>query len=288
MTSQPDATVRERPAASRPRPDGILVLAKVKAVLEALRDMGEAGPSEIALRIGANKSTTFRLVSSMERMGLLDRTPRGTYALGLWLMELGALVESRLDLRRVAESELEQINRDVALTVFLTVRHADQATCIDRIAGPNVDVMALRLGGILPLYSGAGPRVLLSGLPAPELDAYLDGAPFRLLTPHTLSTAEQLRADVQITRRRGYVLSMEDVTVGVAALGVPVFDASGSVVAAISVAGLRHDFEGEHELDLAARLKSSAARVSAALGAPSGAHSLDHESEVMGSEHLGR
>ncbi len=268
MTSQLDPVPVDIGVASRSRPDGILVLGKVKAVLDALADLGQAGPSEIAARIGANKSTTFRLVTSMERIGLLDRTPGGSYALGLWLMELGALVESRLDLRRIAESELVGLNQGVALTAFLTVRHADQATCIDRIAGPNVDVLALRLGGILPLYSGAGPRVLLAGLAEPDLAAYLRRAPFRPLTPHTLTSSAALRADVELTRRRGYVLSMEDVTVGVAALGVPVFDASGRVAGAISVAGLRHEFEGDHEGLLANRLQASAARVSAALGAP--------------------
>jgi len=268
MTNQLDSAPVDSGVAPSSRPDGILVLGKMKAVLGALAALGQAGPSEIAARIGVNKSTTFRLVSSMERIGLLDRTPSGSYTLGLWLMELGALVESRLDLRTVAEPELGRLNQDVALTAFLTVRHADQATCIGRIAGPNVDVLALRLGGILPLYSGAGPRVLLAGLAEPELAAYVRRAPFRPLTPHTLTSSGQLRADVEMTRRRGYVLSMEDVTVGVAAIGVPVFDTSGGVVAAISVAGLRHEFEGDHERILANRLLASAARVSAALGAP--------------------
>jgi DNA-binding IclR family transcriptional regulator len=268
MTGPSDSARATRGTPLASRREGILVLGKVKAVLDALGELGQAGPSEIAARIGANKSTTFRLVNSMERIGLLDRTPGGAYALGLWLMELGALVESRLDLRRVAEPELEQLHEDVALTTFLTVRHANQATCIDRIAGPNVDVLALRLGGILPLYSGAGPRVLLAGLEESELAAYLSQAPFRPLTPHTLTSNGKLRADVEITRRRRYVLSMEDVTIGVAAIGVPVFDASGGVAAAISVAGLRHEFEGDHERALAKRLQASAARVSAALGAP--------------------
>jgi DNA-binding IclR family transcriptional regulator len=184
-------------------------------------------------------------------------------------MELGTLVEGRLDLRRIADAELVRLQGDLALTSFLTVRHRFQATCIDRISGTNVDVMALRLGGILPLHAGAGPRVLLTSLRDPELSAYLERAPFQPMTPNTLIGAKQLRADVEQTRRRGYVLSMEDVTIGVAALGVPVYDASGEVAAAISVAGLRHEFEGEREVLIARRLLEAAAAVSAALGAPS-------------------
>lgn len=263
---EPDRPV-DYAAIPKARPGGILVLGKVKAILDAFVDVRQAGASEIAVRIGANKSTTFRLLSSMARIGLLDRSPNGSYALGLWLMELGSLVRSRLDLARIAEPELVGLNRAVGLTIFLTVRHGDQATCIDRIAGEDVDVLALRLGGILPLHSGAGPRVLLAALTEPELGAYLSRAPFRALTPHTLTSSAELRADIESTRRRGYAISTEDVTLGVAALGVPIFDASGHVVAAISAAGLSHEFEGDSEASIAGQLRASAARVSAGLGA---------------------
>lgn len=258
------------PAAGPSRRDGILVLAKVKSILDVFAgETDRAGPSEVAARIGANKSTTFRLLSSMERMGLLDRNPDGTYGLGLWLMELGAIVESRLDLRRIAEPDLRELQQAIGLTAFLTVRHAHQATCIDRLPGSNVDVLALRLGGILPLYVGAGPRTLLSGLSDAELTEYLRDAPFPAFTPGTLTTAEQLRRDVALTRQRGYVLSMEDVTLGVAALGAPVFDATGAIAAAISVAGIRYEFEGVRELEIAAIVRRTAERVSAAVGGSS-------------------
>jgi DNA-binding IclR family transcriptional regulator len=252
------------------RLNDILVIRKVHAVLEALGDLGQAGPSEIALRIGSNKSTAFRLVNSMERVGLLDRNAGGGYSLGLWLMELGSLVESRLDLRRIADRELRLLAQDLGLTVFLFVRHTDQGTCIDRIAGEEVDVLATRLGGTLPLHCGGGPRVLLASLRLEELDSYLAHAPFPQLTPHTLTSKDEILADVELTRERGYALSMEDVTIGVAALGVPVLDVSNEVVAAISVSGLRHHFEDEQSGLLLELLRTCAARVSAALGARQG------------------
>jgi DNA-binding IclR family transcriptional regulator len=254
---------------ARDRRDGILVLAKVQAILEAFAgDMTSAGPSEVAARIGANKSTTFRVLGSMERAGLLDRRPDGTFGLGLWLMELGSLVQSRLDLRRAAGPSLEKLGRATGQTVFLSVLHGHQATCIDRLAGSNVDVMALRLGGTLPLYCGAGPRVLLAALPDAEVERYLEAAPFPALTPATLTSAAELRADVTRTREAGYVISMEDVTVGVAALGAPIRDAAGEAIAAISVAGLKHEFTGMAEARAESLVIEAARSVSSSLGAP--------------------
>jgi DNA-binding IclR family transcriptional regulator len=204
----------------------------------------------------------------MEQIGLLDRNADGTYGLGLRLMELGSLVEARLDLPRIADPVLRQLRQDLDQTSFLTVRHGFVATCIDRVAGTNVDVLSLRLGGALPLYCGAGPRVLLAQLSPSELDTYLTQAPFAPLTPHTLTSAKQLRADILRTRADGHTLSMEDVTPGVAAIGAAVTDAAGQVVAAISVAGLKHMYEGTLERRTATRVVAAAAEVSAALGAP--------------------
>ncbi len=251
----------------RDRREGILVLAKVQAILQVFAgDLPNAGPSEVAARIGANKSTTFRVLGSMERAGLLDRRPDGTFGLGLWLMELGSLVQSRLDLRRVAAPTLEELGRATGQTVFLSVPHGHQATCIDRVAGSNVDVLALRLGGTLPLYCGASPRILLAALPEQELDEYLRQTPFPALTAATLTTEAQLRADVVRTRAQGYVLSMEDVTVGVAALGAPVLDAAGATVAAVSVAGLKHEFVGPAEVRAASLVGAAARSISLSLG----------------------
>jgi DNA-binding IclR family transcriptional regulator len=249
------------------RPEGILVLQKVRAILDAFADgLDHAGPAEMAARIGTNKSTTFRILKSMEQVGLLDRSPDGTYALGIRLMELGALVGERLDLRRLAEPTLRQLRDAVGQTVFLTVCHDDFAVCIDRLPGSHVEVMALRLGGRLPLYCGAAPRVLLAGLDESRLERYLARAPFEPRTPHTLTTAAELRADIDRTRSQGYTLSLEDVTLGVAAVGAPVFDHRGEVIAAISIADLRHAYEGARLPVLVEQVRRAAAEVTARLG----------------------
>ena len=52
-----------------------------------------------------------------------------------------------------------------------------------------------------------------------------------------MSEAE-LREDIRVTRARGYALSDEDVTLGVGAVGVPIFDPdSGRLIASLSAGG---------------------------------------------------
>ena len=62
--------------------------------------------------LGVHKSTMLRLLSTMEAAGFVRRAPNnGRYALGPRLLEMAALVLSRLDVRTVARSWLEELSR---------------------------------------------------------------------------------------------------------------------------------------------------------------------------------
>jgi IclR family transcriptional regulator, acetate operon repressor len=126
------------------------------------------------------------------------------------------------------------------LTIFLSVPQADRAICIDWSPGRGLSVLALKPGRSLPLYAGAAGRVTLAYRPEP-LEDYLQAAPFPRLTDHTLTTARQLRADVETITSRGYSVSDEDVTLGIGALGAPLINRGGIFLGALSVAGLAED-----------------------------------------------
>ena len=70
-------------------------------------------------------------------------------------------------------------------------------------------------------------------------------------------SAEEMRADVYLSRARGYCVSDQDVTVGVAAIAVPVTAEDGRFLGALSVAGLRSDIIGSEDT-LVPALKTTA------------------------------
>ncbi|HVM19764.1 MAG TPA: IclR family transcriptional regulator, partial [Egibacteraceae bacterium] len=133
---------------------------------------------------------------------------------------------------------MERIHAVTGETVFLCVRRGRDAVCIERIDGRRVQSLALRIGSALPLHAGAAPRVLLAYAPPATWDQYLAEAPLERFTDATPVTAEQLRPLLEQVRASGVAVSNEDVTPGIAALGVPVFDHRSEVVASISISGL--------------------------------------------------
>lgn len=249
--------------------DGSLLLVrKVSQLLDHLA-LGESSAAEIAEAIGEPRSSVYRLLSSLQTEGLVEPgSRRGRYRLGFKLLALGSAVVARFDERQVALPAMERLHEVTGETVFLCVPRRDEAVCIERLAGKRVQSLALRLGGSLPLHAGAAPRALLAFRPEEEWEAYIErNTPLVRFTPSTPDTPTALRKLLRETRAQGYALSDQDVTVGVAAVGVPVFDYRGEVRAALSFSGVREsvlgpDFERWRDL-----LIEAGREVSRALGA---------------------
>ena len=128
-----------------------------------------------------------------------------------------------------------------------------------------IRVFELDVGGSQRLHLGAGPRALLAFAEDELLPALLKSE-LSAPTPASIADPDALRADLAQTRQRGYSISRGDVTPDVAALGAPVFDATGRAVGAISIGGLLHQFQPPREQQLAEHLLAAYSQISRRLG----------------------
>jgi IclR family pca regulon transcriptional regulator len=93
----------------------------------------------------------------------------------------------------------------------------------------------LGIGSRLPSYCTSMGRVLLAGLSAPELDAYLSRVKLVKLTGRTVSTPDELKTALNAVRRDGYCVVDQELEIGLRSIAVPVVDRDGRSVAAINV-----------------------------------------------------
>ena len=126
--------------------------------------------------------------------------------------------------------------------------------------------MALRLGGSLPLHVGAAPRALLAFEPRGFWDEYLAKGPLAAHTPLTPTSPEQLVRELEQVRDTGCAVSDEDVVLGMAAVGAPIFDHQGAIRAALSMSGPRPAILGEHADATRELVTSAAGEISRSLG----------------------
>jgi DNA-binding IclR family transcriptional regulator len=134
--------------------------------------------------------------------------------------------------------------RESGESAFLTVASEDESVCVDKIDSRRQVRVTLTIGGRYPLHAGASNKILLAYLPSDTINDLVTRG-LESITPRTITDATQLKDDLATIRAQGYAISVGELTPDVAALAVPLRDSNGSVVAALSIAGLASRFSEE-------------------------------------------
>jgi DNA-binding IclR family transcriptional regulator len=214
---------------------------------------------EVASAAKLDKGTARRLLLTLTHAGLVNQDPlTRRYSLGIAILELAGAVEDNRTMRQEARIVLSELARRTGTTAFLGIVRDGQALCLERVDGDHpVQVRAWNVGAQLPLNCGGAPRVLLAYSSSATVDAVVRRG-LCALTPKSQTNATALRRDLARIRRRGWELAVDDVTAGIAALGVPVRNAKREIVAAISIGGLtQHLVQGRRLRFLQAVLSSA-------------------------------
>lgn len=246
---------------------GMDIVGKADAIVTALSRLGEATVGELAEQVDEPVSSTYRLLTSLTRIGWVDKgSRRGLYRLGLFFMRIGGVVEDTVDIRERALPTLRTLLHETGETSYLCVRRGTRAVCIERLEGRDVRSLELRLGASLPLAVGAAPRCILAFLPDEEQASLLDQSIDEATAEREPLDHDEVMRQLVRARHQGYLISDGDVTRGVAAIGAPVFNQRRELVGAISVSGVRERLLGARRDGIIRLLVDGAATVSATLG----------------------
>jgi len=216
------------------------VLASVSNAARLLKEFGkgdrEIGVSELSRRLGLGKSTTHRLLHTLTVEKLLEQDPdTGTYRLALTMHELGASVQSAIDLHTAANPVVEQLRNITKETVQIAVLDGRHVVYVERRESPQTVRLFGRVGHRNDAHATSTGKVLMAYLPPDELDALLAGWRLSRKTQYTISDQATLRAQLAVVRAQGWAENVNEVEVGVASIAAPIRDARGVVVAALSI-----------------------------------------------------
>jgi DNA-binding IclR family transcriptional regulator len=220
-------------------------LSRAVAVLRAL-GAGPSRVSELGKALGYTQATTHRLLQQLVQEGLVEQSAHDKrYALSLGLFELAARAGERGGLRGQCRPALLRLGASLGDSVFLLVRAGFDAMCLDRWEGPfPVRTFTGDIGGRVPLGVGQGSMAILAHLPEAEREEVIRHNVPRLSGMGPFDGV-YLRTEIGKTRQQGYASTNSGLIEGMAGVGVPVFDARGEVVAALSVGTLSSRLEGE-------------------------------------------
>ena len=234
-------------------------------ILEVLARVGTAGVTEIAAELGVHKSTAFRLVSTLEAHRLVEQAgDRGRYSLGVGLLRLAGATTARLDLVQEARPVCRQLAADTGETVNLTVLAEHSALYLDQVAGSSALQSHNWVGQHIPLHATSNGKVLLSELDPDELEEQLHALP--RFTPKTITSRSRLLKELELVRKQGYAVAIDELELGLTAVAAPIRNAHGDVVASISVSGPTFRLSTERLDEVVGQCVGSAEEISHRLG----------------------
>jgi len=251
----------------RPAGNGIRAVERAAAILKAFSPTSPSlGVTELARRLGLHKSTIHRLLATLEHEGFVVQDAEGgRYRLGLQLFELGSLVINSMELQKIARSYLEEVHRACGETVHLAILDEGEVVYIDKIESTRQLRMHSLIGRRSPAHCTGLGKVLLAWLPAPALDQVIRRG-LRTYTSRTISSPDMLRNHLALVRQRGYAIDDGEHEELIRCAAAPVFDHTGQVVAAVSIASVGVDVESPRFEEYIGLVQSCTRSISHALG----------------------
>lgn len=197
---------------------------------------------DLAIAIGAPKSSVHRALATLRKRGFAAQDGRGSYVVGDELLRLAFTVhEQRPESARI-EPALRRLSERFGETVHFAV--LDGAEVVYRAkADPPTGGMRLTsvIGGRNPAYATGVGKLLLADR-FRDIDSFLQWAgarDFPARTDSTLTEPVKLWHELEQIRENGFALDREESEIGVACIALPVsLSATGAVDGAVSVSAI--------------------------------------------------
>lgn len=250
------------------QPAGAQTLLRGLTLLECVAD-GVRDVQGLSARLGTPRSTTHRMLGALVAAGYLHQIPHHGYFLGSKLIGLGDKALEQRPLVALALPHCERLAQEVGDTVHLGTIEGPDVVYLAKVPGRRGLEMRSRVGSRMPLASTGVGRALMLGMDPDRWQALYDAALDRAGIDDTgprLPAWEDYRRDMLTARERDIVFDREENEIGIRCVAAPLRDASGRVVAALSVASAA-PFMSEQRMDeVAPAVRAVAEAISGELG----------------------
>jgi IclR family pca regulon transcriptional regulator len=243
-------------------------LEKGLSVLSVLAVRGiPLGLTELSRMLPQSKSSLQRITYTLGQLEYLHKDQETRkYVLGTKAFSLGFSITRNSDLRQVASRYLRDASEEIGETVNLAILDGPQIVYVERVKTQQILNINLEVGSRLPAYCTSMGKAMLAHLPEMGLEDILKQTDFKSFTSKTPRNAQQVRAELERVRQRGFAVNDQELADGLRSVAAPVRDQGGEVIAAVNIAVPSIRFSlAELETTLAAKAMETADKVSQAL-----------------------
>ncbi|HSK86257.1 MAG TPA: IclR family transcriptional regulator, partial [Rubrobacter sp.] len=166
-------------------------------VMELLSRRGWSGVTEVANELGINKSTAYRLLTTLRDRGLVEQdAATEKYRLGFGLITLASSVTADLDVARCSRPVCDWLAERTRETVTVAVLEGDDAVILyqsnSRSSALSVDWSGMHT----PLHATAAGKIFLHYMPEDQRRRILKRS-LQRYTENTIVDPKALREELQ-------------------------------------------------------------------------------------------
>lgn len=256
------SNTESEPGEEKSKVQGSQTLLRGLDMLDKVID-GPVKLAELSARMGLTRSTTHRLANALIDRGFLTFLPREGYQLGPKLLQLGFLAQAQADVVQIARPRIEDLAAHSEDTVHLGRLDNELALYLDKIPGRRRVEISSRIGDRQHLTStGLGKALLLDDNEATWQ---------RLFDADQAADAPRADYALWLDRMKGYVeagrtFDLEENEDQIRCVAAPIRDASGAIVAAISVSSAAQYMDDARMQSLSDDVRGTAEKISSDLG----------------------
>lgn len=213
------------------------------SIVEALRKLNGAGPSEVAEQLGMATSTVHDHLRTLEESEYVIFED-GTYRIGPRIFEFGGHARKQMKIHRVAEPEIQRLAletgehanlmiEDHGKGIFLTKAQGEDAVHLDTYVGMRVHLQTTALG-----------KAILAHMPRDRVEAILDRHGLPSVSENTITDRETLLEELETSRERGYTIDDEERVTGMRCVAAPI-KGEETVLGAVSISSPTSRMKGK-------------------------------------------
>lgn len=209
-------------------------------LLVLLEEVAKVGvpvtPTSLKDALNLPKPTLHRLFHTAEAEGFLQRDIDGrSYGPGPRMRRLAVNTVSSQRIRLLRLTILRRVAEEIGETCNIAAPDRDGMIYLDRVETHWPLRIQLPIGSQVPFHCTASGKMYLSSLRPSYLERFLNVTELARFVPGTIVDKAELKAELEMTRKRGYAIDAEEFMDGMGAIAVPIRDAQNRLVCTLSV-----------------------------------------------------
>jgi DNA-binding IclR family transcriptional regulator len=226
---------------------------------------GDLGVTEIAKRVGIEKSRVHRFLVALRRKGyVLDNPRTRRYSLGFRALELGRALARQIDVERQAEPVLREIVDRTQETTSIATVQACRRVHLMQVESRHEIKVSFVLSTPLPLHLGAAGKTLLAFLSDADRELCLARS-VEAGPPLADEALAALNAEILLIRGAGYGTSTGERVPGSRSIAAPIWTWRGDLLVLVA-SGPAARFTRPLATQAVAVLREAAGRLTRELG----------------------